>query len=59
MDGRVNYFDGAQRVFEAVNRLLGTAQQMFDAARRRQSPPVRRRVFVAEPTGPGCAVKTR
>jgi hypothetical protein len=40
MDGRVNYLDRAQRVFEAVNRLLGIAQQMFDAAhelRKRQA----------------------
>jgi hypothetical protein len=40
MDGEVNYFDKAQRVLKAVNRLLGTAQQMFDAAyelRKRQA----------------------
>jgi hypothetical protein len=36
----VNYFDKAQRVLKAVNRLLGTAQQLFDAAhelRKRQA----------------------
>jgi hypothetical protein len=54
MDGRVNYFDRAQRVFEAVNRLLGTAQQMFDAARRRQSPPVRRRYLLRSRRGPAA-----
>jgi hypothetical protein len=40
MDGRVNYSDRAQRIFEAVNRLLGIAQQLFDAAnelRKRQT----------------------
>jgi hypothetical protein len=40
MDGQVNYFDKVQRVIEAVNRSLGTAQQMFDAAhelRKRQA----------------------
>jgi hypothetical protein len=61
MDGRVNYSDRAQRIFEAVNRLLGTAQQLFDAANElRKVKPTKRTIgSELQQVLSGCGTRSR